>query len=57
MKDHKETIKTIAITILITANVAFLAGVFYNQKQNSYIRNEVQKQVQAFLASDPSTKK
>lgn len=31
MKTHKETIKTIALTALATAIVAFVAGVHYEQ--------------------------
>ena len=45
MKDHKETIKTIAITILVTANLAFIGGVLYANHQNANIKHEVQSQI------------
>ena len=34
MPKNKETLKTIAITVLVTAQLAFIAGIVYNQKQN-----------------------
>ena len=36
MLKNKETIKTIVITVLVTAQVAFLAGIYYNQRQNEH---------------------
>lgn len=50
MIKNKETLKTIAITVLVTAQLAFIGGIFYNQKQNDHIKSEVQAQVQELKA-------
>ena len=50
MVKNKETIKTIAITILVTAQIAFIGGMVYNQKQNDFVKTEVQEQVQQLKA-------
>lgn len=57
MKEHKETIKTVAIAILVTANIAFFAGVFYSNQQNDHMKTEVQNQITQLKASLPSTQK
>jgi len=56
MKDHKEMIKTVIITILITANVSFMAGIWYNQNQTDNLNREIQTQVDRLKAelSDPA---
>lgn len=41
MLKNKETFKTIAITILVTAQIAFIAGIFYNQKQNDATETKI----------------
>lgn len=47
MKDHKELIKSLAIAILLTANIAFFAGILYNQRQQNQLKAEVQTQIQS----------
>lgn len=55
MKTNKELLKTIAITILITSNISFLAGIYYHKNQSEGIRREVNSQVESLKAelSDP----
>lgn len=55
MKDHKETLKTIAITILVTANLAFFAGIWYSNQQQNHIKAEVNSQINQLKAELPST--
>lgn len=50
MIKNKETIKTIVITVLVTAQVAFLAGIYYNQRQNDHIENKVNSAVSSLKA-------
>ena len=50
MLKNKETIKTIAITILVTAQLAFIAGIYYNQNQNDQVETKVQSAVQELKA-------
>lgn len=56
MKENKETIKTVVIAILITANIAFFAGIWYNNHQDQSVRAEVDTQVQSLKAELSSTK-
>lgn len=57
MKEHKETIKTVAIAILVTANIAFIGGVFYANHQNASMKAEVQNQISSLKAQLPATQK
>lgn len=50
MIKNKETIKTIIITVLVTAQLAFLAGIYYNQKQNDHVETKVNSAVQQLKA-------
>ena len=50
MLKNKETIKTIVITVLVTAQVAFLAGIYYNQRQNEHIETKVNSAVSELKA-------
>ena len=50
MLKNKETIKTIVITVLVTAQVAFLAGIYYNQRQNDHVENKIQAATQELKA-------
>jgi len=53
---NKETFKTVVITFLITANVAFLLGIKYQQIQTQNMQNEVQRQVQTLKAEETPVK-
>lgn len=57
MKENKELIKTVIITILITANASFLAGVYYSNRLNAHVKTEVQTQVSSLKVELPETKK
>lgn len=56
-KNYLETFKTIVITILITAIVAFVLGIQYEDHQNSNIRAEaasIVKSVKVDVQPSPS---
>lgn len=57
MKTHKELIKTVAITILVTANISFLGGVWYANKNHDHVKREVNSAVQGLKAELSSTTK
>ena len=50
MIKNKEALKTIVITVLVTAQVAFIAGIYYNQLQNDHIETKVNSAVQQLKA-------
>lgn len=52
-KRTTEIIKTVIITILITANIAFIGGMQYQKKQDNNVNNAVQQQVERLKASAP----
>lgn len=45
MKEHKELIKTVLITILVTANISFLAGYFYHSHETKTTNSAIKAQV------------
>lgn len=57
MKENKETIKTVAITILLTANISFILGIIYNQRQNDMVDNKIEAAVQSLKVEINQTKK
>ncbi len=54
---NKEILKTVAITVLLTANVAFILGIKYNQAQTKNIQAEVNSQIERLKVSLPETTK
>lgn len=50
MFKNKETIKTIAITILVTAQIAFIGGIVYNQKQTEATETKINQAVTSLKA-------
>lgn len=61
MLKNKETIKTIVITVLVTAQVAFLGGIWYNQSNvdamDKQVKEQVTEQVQLLKTELQTTKK
>ena len=45
MFKNKETIKTIVITVLVTAQIAFIGGIMYNQSNTNSMNAQVKAQV------------
>lgn len=59
MIKNKETLKTVAITVLVTFQIAFIAGITYNQKQTEATENKINAAVTELKAElqSPEQKK
>lgn len=59
MIKNKETLKTVAITVLVTFQLAFIAGIVYNQKQTEATETKINAAVTELKAElqSPEQKK
>lgn len=59
MIKNKETLKTVVITVLVTFQIAFIAGITYNQKQTEATENKINAAVTELKAEfqSPEQKK
>nr|DAP16301.1 MAG TPA: hypothetical protein [Caudoviricetes sp.] len=53
MKNKIETIKTVVITVLITAIVAFIGGMQYQKVQHNQVKSEVSSIIKNVKDSTP----